>query len=40
VVVLIGGPGITDEEVARSLGADGFGRDADEVNAVLDLLTR
>jgi excisionase family DNA binding protein len=40
VAVLIGGPGITDEDVARSLGADGFGRDADEVNAVLDLLTR
>jgi excisionase family DNA binding protein len=39
VAVLIGGPGITDERMARRLGADGFGRDADEVTAVIESLT-
>ena len=40
VPVLIGGPGIEDEAMARRLGADIWGRDADAVSASLDAVVR
>jgi methanogenic corrinoid protein MtbC1 len=38
--VLVGGPGAPDARTAARLGADGWGKDANEVSAVLEQLRR